>query len=66
MKKHEQRVVDEKNELDVKIEKLSDFFNTPIFDSLEDEDKSLLENQHNAMESYSDLLKMRVARFKVL
>jgi hypothetical protein len=64
MKPHEQRVVDEKTELDAKLLKLYEFINTnPLFHQLNDIDRSLLLNQRGAMHSYSEILARRIARF---
>lgn len=64
MKPHEQRVVDEKAELDAKITALFAFINTnPLFKQLNDIDRSLLLNQRGAMHSYSEILARRIARF---
>jgi len=61
---HQQRVVEEKKELDGKLEKLKAFVKTEIFETLEFEDKSLLNSQVYHMYSYSDILKHRILRFQ--
>lgn len=60
---HEQRVVDERNELNEKITKLHDFFKNPIFQKLPEEDKNLLNEQSEIMMNYSDVLLKRINRF---
>lgn len=60
---HQLRVIEERKELDLKIEKLQSFFNTVIFKGLDQLDKSLLIEQEIAMISYSDILKQRINRF---
>lgn len=61
---HQQRVVDEKTELDDKIVKLRAFMsNNKIYGELEQVDRLLLQAQANAMERYSELLGKRIARF---
>ena len=58
------RVIEEKKELDIKIEALSDFLDTPIFNSLDDEEIRLLNNQSMVMMLYSDILEERIKLFK--
>lgn len=60
---HEQRVVDERNELIEKITKLHAFFTTEVFAHLQDEDQNLLEEQVQLMMNYSDVLLKRINRF---
>nr|WP_315173550.1 hypothetical protein [uncultured Flavobacterium sp.] len=60
---HEQRVVDERTELDEKITKLHAFFKTEIFNNLQEEDRNLLEEQVQLMMNYSDVLLKRINRF---
>jgi hypothetical protein len=64
LKPHEQRVVEEKHALDAKCEKLFAFLDTPLYDSLPEEDQSLLQHQFNHMTNYSEVLAARIARFK--
>lgn len=65
MKPHEQRVVDEKNDLDTKLTALVQFIcASPIFNGLPYEDKQLLRGQRNCMVNYSDILGCRIARFQ--
>ena len=63
MQPHEQRVVDEKVELDTRLEKLRAFFTTPIFQELDYHDQWLLKLQENVMSDYSEILETRIARF---
>jgi hypothetical protein len=60
---HEQRVVDERNELIEKITKLHAFFKTEIFNNLPEKDQNLLEEQVQIMMNYSDILLKRINRF---
>lgn len=60
---HQQRVVDEKNELDEKIGKLQAFFDNEIYKNLPNEDRALLIEQVNHMRIYSDILFRRIQRF---
>jgi hypothetical protein len=60
---HQQRVVDEKADLDEKIEKLGLFFATPTFTSLPAEEQSRLRQQQHAMTAYSCILRERIEAF---
>ena len=60
---HQQRVVDEKRELDDLREKLMVFFSTPIFHGLPESGQIRLERQAVAMRSYSEILGERIAAF---
>ena len=60
---HQQRVVDEKRELDERLKKLSEFFSNPIFHGLPEEERSRLSRQRRAMTTYSDILGERIAAF---
>ena len=63
---HQQRVVDEKKELDVKLGALNGFIkSSPIFEKLAAEDRGLLEIQCHLMGAYSKVLDARIARFGV-
>ena len=60
---HQQRVVDEKTELDAKLAKLKAFGLTPLFDGLPTEEKQRLTEQEGYMLNYSDVLGRRIAAF---
>lgn len=60
---HQQRVVDEKRELDERREKLDAFCSTTLFHGLPDSEQSLLLRQGVAMRVYSDILAERIASF---
>ena len=60
---HQQRVVDEKTELDGKLRKLSAFLSTPIFTSLEQGERTRLTSQERVMGEYSFILGERIAAF---
>lgn len=60
---HQQRVIDEKRELDDKIEKLSAFFGTPLFGKLDAAEQQRLNAQGLAMTTYSVILDERIAAF---
>lgn len=63
MKPHQQRVVDEKAELDAKISKLKEFFGTDLYVSLDRAEQRRLSHQHAVMTMYSGVLGMRIAVF---
>lgn len=64
MRPYQQRVVDEKKELDDKLEKLSKFIdNEDLFFALEIEDQDLLGEQEDLMKRYSEVLQKRIERF---
>ena len=60
---HQQRVVDEKAELDERLGKLHAFLKTGVFKSLPDEDQILMDRQARAMRMLSGILGERIARF---
>lgn len=60
---HQQRVIDEKTELDTKLTKLKAFPNTNIFKSLPKEEQDRLGRQVLYMQDYSDVLGERIAAF---
>lgn len=61
---HQQRVVDEKRELDEKLSKLTAFGTTPTFAALPAEEQGRLNRQHAIMEEYSRILGERIEAFK--
>jgi len=60
---HQERVVAEKADLDVKREKLSAFFNTPMFSGLPVAEQNRLKLQAQHMYMYSEVLAERVEAF---
>lgn len=61
---HQQRVVDEKAELDDKATKLSSFIGTnPMFESLDAAEQERMREQCEVMWQYSEILKARIAAF---
>ena len=60
---YQQRVIDEKVQLDDKLAKLLAFFDTPTYAALATPDRLLLIAQHTHMRAYSDTLGTRIARF---
>lgn len=63
MAPHQQRVVDEMNELDEKLGKLASFLATPIFIGLQADEQKRLIRQHGVMLEYSAILSERIAAF---
>lgn len=60
---HQQRVVEEKNELNEKLEKLRSFLDSDIYKTLDSVDKVDLKMQYNAMITYYHVLSRRILRF---
>lgn len=60
---HQQRVVDEKNELDERLSKLDAFLHTDTFKRLRNEEQILLDRQATAMRIYSNILRERIDLF---
>ena len=64
MQPHQQRVVDEYNELVEKTSKLGAFIlDNPIYRSLEEDEQKDMKVQYDAMCVYTDALKRRINRF---
>ena len=64
MEPYQQRVVDEKNELEDKLGKLIEFIEeSPTFPRLPDDEKNRLRRQKDSMKNYSDVLEERIAAF---
>lgn len=60
---HEQRVIDEHQELHEKLSRLSVFLNTDTCMTLPFEERSLLMRQRKIMEEYAEVLSDRIDRF---
>ena len=60
---HQQRVVDEKNELSERLSKLLSFFQDPIFQTLSEAERSRQRNQARFMDGYAAVLEERIAAF---
>jgi hypothetical protein len=63
MQPHQQRVVDEKNEVSDRLGKLLTFFQGPIFPTLDEAERSRLRNQARFMDGYAAVLEERIAAF---
>ena len=61
---HQQRVVDEKRDLDEKLAKLDAFGRTDVFAALPADEQGRLNLQHSLMEQYSAVLGARIDAFK--
>lgn len=64
MKPFQQRVVTEKAELDSKLIALKKFLDTPLFEKLDENEKSRLMEQSAVMGEYSEILGARIAAFR--
>lgn len=60
---HQQRVVTERADLNLKIEALGRFFATGVFIALVEAEQSRLRRQLGVMQEYSDILSERIAAF---
>lgn len=61
---HQQRVIDEKTELDKKATALSIFISVnPIFNTIDPDEQELLKLQNDVMWQYSEILGTRIAKF---
>jgi hypothetical protein len=60
---HQQRVVDEKAELDERLRKLMSFTCTPTFSALPGPERDRLAKQADTMAKYSEILGERIAEF---
>jgi hypothetical protein len=63
MKPHEERVLEEKRELDVKIDMLTNFFQTAVYTKLGSEERYRLDHQISYMRNYSMILGQRIQAF---
>jgi hypothetical protein len=63
MQPHQQRVVDEKTELDEKLAKLNNFIGGEIYNGLPGDERYRLTQQSLMMKQYSDILGERIAAF---
>lgn len=61
---HQQRVIDEKKELDDKATKLSQFIGTnPVFETIGVDERERMKEQCEIMWQYSEILGKRIAAF---
>lgn len=60
---HQQRVIDEKTQLDDRLYKLADFLDGETFKTLPFDERQRLRDQHNAMHTYASILGQRIEHF---
>lgn len=60
---HEQRVVDERTELEAKIELLAKFFESDTCKYILQRERDMLRLQFTAMQTYSEILRIRIRNF---
>jgi hypothetical protein len=60
---HQQRVLDEKAELDIKIAALGKFIESVTFGGLKEPERLRMFAQHRVMVEYSSILRDRIAAF---
>ena len=66
MQEYQKRVIQEKNDLDEKLNGLYVFLNSDASDNLDGKDKTLLVEQSCIMASYLAILKTRIGGFNVI
>lgn len=65
MQPHQQRVIDEKNDLHAKAKALSHFIgHNPLFDEIDKDEQERLKLQNDIMWQYYEVLVARIANFK--
>lgn len=64
MKEYQLKAINYKKELDIMIKNLSEFIDSPRFDELPQEERSLLADQSDIMDDLSEILEERIALFK--
>lgn len=62
---YQERLLEEKKELDIKLDKLTNFLKSEMFKKISPIDAILLENQRTIMVEYSAILAQRIALFLV-
>jgi hypothetical protein len=65
MQPFQQRVIDEKKELDEKLQRLGAFFDNETFNGLPEDERIRLKRQESLMQAYSEVLGERIAAFTV-
>ncbi len=60
---YQQRVIEEKQQLDERLGRLNDFFTTATFHQLDDDEQYLLKRQAEVMKEYSEILEERIDGF---
>lgn len=60
---HEQQVIDERNELELKIANLAKFFETDTCKYILQRERDALRLQFSVMQTYSEILRIRIRNF---
>ena len=60
---YQERVIDEKNDLEDRLVKLKNFLSSDMFHKLNDREKDLLSLQYDAMSIYNNILEKRIAKW---
>jgi hypothetical protein len=60
---HQERVVQEKRELDERLAKLTSFMDGPIYPTIDRDERFRIMHQRYVMREYSDVLGYRIAAF---
>lgn len=63
MQPYQERVVDEMCALDIRLNALTAFLESPAFKAIDLDEQLRLGRQHRAMKQYSDVLAERIAAF---
>jgi hypothetical protein len=63
MEAHQERVIEEKTQLDEKLRAFTLFIHGPIFAGLAEDEQSRLKSQRYFMNGYSETLEQRIAAF---
>lgn len=64
MQEYQQRVIDEKTELEAKVNKLNDFIgHNPAFDKIDPAEQERIKEQNDIMWQYVEVLERRIAAF---
>lgn len=63
MQAYQERVVEEKQELDAKLQRLKDFIDSDAFAQLLSDEQIRMSEQYSIMETYSEILQRRIEAF---
>ena len=63
MEAYQERVIEERNALQEKLEKLTSFFGTSLYHNLPQYQREMLDKQHAHMASYRNVLNERIGTF---
>jgi len=65
MLEYQKRVIDERSELEIKIDRLISFIAGDTFAAMPVDERVILENQLDVMKEYSEILTTRIAGFEL-